>query len=316
MYVSRITCHVSRLLAVVCILLAAGCAKVSGIGVTTLKSANLPDLQGYLLSHKPDVDRFGSRGPFGVTIETDHVLRVSATEGVIADRYLSAPAEKAPLVVFVHGYDNFKETHAYQAFHVASWGMHAVSVQLPNTGPWSANGRTLAWLVSAIHRSPEIVDRRVDPARIVLVGHSFGATAVAIALAEGAPAAGAILLDAAGIGRDLPKFLKQINKPVLLVGADEDVSPTRNREYFYQFIPVVAEISIRDASHEDAQFPAERPLQTLGAGSMPADETQITFVSALTSAAFSLSSTGKLDYAWSSFSAALGTGKFLNARRK
>jgi len=57
-------------------------------------------------------------------------------------------------------------------------------------------------------------------------------------------------------------------------------------------------------------------LQTLGAGSMPADETQITFVSALTSAAFSLSSTGKLDYAWSSFSAALGTGKFLNARRK
>ena len=78
----------------------------------------------------------------------------------------------------------------------------------------------------------------------------------------------------------------------------------------------MAEISIRDASHEDAQFAAERPLHTLGRETMPADESQITFVSALTSAAFSLSSTGTFDYAWSTFNGGLGNGKFLNARRK
>src|SRR5262249_26225923 len=144
----RVTCHMALLMAAIAaILIAAGCAKVSGIGVTTLKSSNLPDLQTYLLNHAPDVDRFGARGPFTVAIQTDYGIRGSATEGVLADRYLSAPAGKAPLIIFMHGYDNYKETHAYQAFHVASWGMHGLAVQLPNTGPWSANGRTLARLV-------------------------------------------------------------------------------------------------------------------------------------------------------------------------
>jgi hypothetical protein len=303
-------------LAIAGILFAGGCAKMSGIGVTTLKSANLADLQGQLLRQRPDLDQFRSRGPFAVSIQLDHQMRVSAQERVLADRYLSASGDKAPLVIFLHGHDNTKDDHAYQAFHVASWGMHSLSVQLPNTGPWSANGRTLARLVSAIQRSPEIVDRRVDAGRIVLIGHSFGASAVAIALGDGAPAVGGVLLDAAGIGRDLPKFLKQIKKPVLLIGADEHVTATRNRDYFYEFIPGVAEISIRDASHEDAQFAAERPLHTLGRETMPADESQITFVSALTSAAFSLSSTGTLDYAWSTFNGGPGNGKFLNARRK
>lgn len=296
--------------------MAGGCAKVSSIGVTTLKSTNLRDLQSQVLDHKPDLDQFRSRGPFAVTVDLDHALRVSAAERVMSDRYLSASGEKAPLVIFVHGQDNTKDDHAYQAFHVASWGMHGLTVQLPNTGPWSANGRTLARLVGAIQRSPEIVDRRVDPGRIVLVGHSFGASAAAIALAQGAPAVGGVFLDAAGIGRDLPKFLRQIKKPVLLIGADEYVTTTRNREYFYEYIPNVAEVSIRDATHEDAQFPADRPLHILRNEQVPADESQIAFVSALTSAAFSLSSTGRLDFAWRSFSGSLGNGKFMNARRK
>ena len=53
--------------------------------------------------------------------------------------------------------------------------------------------RTLTRIVRFIQRSPAAIDPRVDPNRIILVGHSFGASAVAIALAEGAPAAGAIL---------------------------------------------------------------------------------------------------------------------------
>jgi len=307
---SRVTCHVSLLvLAVVGLLVAGGCARPPSIGLTSIKARTLSELQGYLLNHRPDVDVFRDRGPFAVSVQNERPVQVSATEQVTADRYLSAPAEKAPLVIFLHGYENSKADHAYQAIHAASWGMHSLSIQLPNTGPWTTNGRTLARLVSAIHREPQLVDHRVDASRIVLVGHSFGASAVAVALAEGAPAAGAVLLDAAGIGKELPGFLRRIKRPVILLGADEYVSSTRNREYFYQFIPGgVAEVSIKDATHEDAQFPAE----VIGA----TEEPQIAFVSALTSAAFSLSFTGTSDYAWTSYGGAVRNGKLLNARRK
>jgi pimeloyl-ACP methyl ester carboxylesterase len=291
------------------LLLAGGCARPPGIGVTSIKARTVGELQGYLLNRPPDVDLFRLRGPFAVSVQIDRQLQVSAAEQVIADRYLSAPAEKAPLVIFLHGHENSKADHAYQALHVASWGMHSLSIQLPNTGPWTANGRTLARLVAAIHREPQLVDSRVDGSRIVLVGHSFGASAVAVALAEGAPAVGAVLLDAAGIGKELPKYLKQIKRPVILLGADEHVSATRNREYFYRFIPGgVAEVSIKDATHEDAQFPAEVVGDT--------QEPQLAFVSTLTSGAFSLSFTGKSDYAWTSYGGALRNGKLLNARRK
>jgi pimeloyl-ACP methyl ester carboxylesterase len=231
--------------------------------------------------------------------------------------YLSAPAEKAPLVILLHGHDNSKEDHAYQAFHLATWGIHSLAVQLPNTGPWIANGRTLARIVTFIHRRPELIDSRVDVNRIILAGHSFGGAAVAIALAEGAPAAGGILLDPAGIGKDLPKFLRKIDKPVMLLGADARVSPVRDRSDFYLYIRRgIAEVSIWDASHEDAQFPLEPAPQEPGTDSSASEELQITFVSALTSAVFSLGHTGNFDYAWASFGDAIENGKFFDALKK
>jgi pimeloyl-ACP methyl ester carboxylesterase len=187
--------------------------------------------------------------------------------------------------------------------------MHCLALQLPNNGPWVNNGKTLANIVNFIHRSPEIIAGRVDANKIILVGHSFGGASVAVALAERASAAGGVLLDPAAISRDLPAFLGQVNKPVILLGADEHVSSARNRDYFYRFIRSdIAEVSIKHATHEDAQFPSRYAHST--------EELQITFVSALTAAAFSLSSTGKLDYAWSSFRDGLENGKFFNARRK
>jgi len=128
---------------------------------------------------------------------------------------------------------------------------------------------------------------------------------------------GAILLDAAGIGRQLPALLKKVHVPVMLIGADEEIWPTRNREYFYRFIPGgVAEVSIRDAVHEDAQYPTEHPLRTPAEGPIATDEAQITFVSALTAAASSLAANGTFDYAWESFGDDLRNGKFFNARKK
>jgi pimeloyl-ACP methyl ester carboxylesterase len=274
----------------------------------------MSELRGYLLSHKADLDQFRLRGPFAVAVQKDYELRLSTTERINADLYLSAPVEKAPLVIFLHGYDSSKEDHAYQAMHVASWGMHSLALQVPNKGPWVGNGRTLARIINFIYRRPGIIDSRIDVNRIILVGHSFGGFSVAVALAEGAPAAGSILLDPAGVGTDLPKFLRQVKKPVMLLGADEQVSTARNRDYFYRYIRSgIAEVSIRDATHEDAQYPAELPLQLFESTT---EELQITFVSALTSAAFSLAYTGKFDYAWTSFSDAIENGKLVNAKKK
>ena len=277
----------------------------------------MPELRGYLLNRKADVELFRLRGPFAVETKKDYGIALSAGERITADLYLSAPAEKTSLVIFLHGLDNSKEDHAYQAMHVATWGMHSLVLQLPNKGPWVGNGKTMARIVDLIYRRPEIIDKRIDVNKLILVGHSYGGTAVTVAIADGAAAVGGILLDPAGIGRELPKFLSQITKPMMVVGADERVSQARDRELFYLFIRSgITEVSIKDAGHEDAQYRAEYPMQLFASSAPDTEEQQISFVSALTSAAFSLATTGKFDYAWNSFGNAIKNGRIFNTKRK
>ena len=307
----------SALIAIAILLLVSGCARQPSTGVTNLKPKTLPELQQYLLNHRADLDQFRLRGPYEVVTKKDFQFSLSTAERIEADLYLSAAAEKAPLIIFLHGQDNSKEDHAYQAMHVTTWGMHSLALHLPNNGPWVANGKTLARIVELIYRRPEIIDKRIDVNKIILIGHSFGGSAVAIAVAEGAPAAGGILLDPAGIGRDLPRYLNQITKPVMLIGADEQVSQTRNRDFFYRFIRSgISEVSIKDAVHEDAEYPAELQIQLFSIEPSATESLQITFVSALTSAAFSLATTGKFDYAWTSYGDAIKNGSMINAKKK
>ena len=287
-----------------------------GLQQTSLRPKSIQELQQYLLTHPPDLALFRLRGPFAVDVHEDRELRISATERIETDLYLSASAEKAPLVIFLHGYETSKRAHAYQAMHVASWGMHSLSVQLSKHGPWIGNGRTLARIVNLIQSSPALVDRRIDPDRIVLVGHSFGGASVAVALAEGARAAGGVLLDPAAVGRDLPTYLRRIAKPVIVIGADDELSAARNRDYFYRYIRSVMEVSVRDAVHEDAQYPSEYSLEHFGRDPYTTEESQVAFASAATAAAFSVSATGTFDYAWASFTPALENGTFFNAKKK
>jgi acetyl esterase/lipase len=274
------------------------------------------ELRELLLGRLPDVDRFRSRGPFAVTVRKDHELRLSRTERYKADLYITASAEKAPLVVLLHGQGKLKEDHSRQGFHLASWGMDCLVIQLPNSGHWIGNGKTLARIVTAIQRTPQIADPQIDAARIVLAGHSFGGTAVAIALASGAPAVGGVLLDPAGTGFTLPRYLRLLRKPVMVLGADEELFEARNRDCFFRYIPsAVGEVSIKDATHADATFPSgsTAPVST---DPTATEQMQLTFLSALTSAAFSLLTTGNFDYAWESYAIVLKDGRFFDARRK
>lgn len=302
-------------LSIVWLVLAGGCARLPEIGTTPLRPESLAKLQSHLLTAKADFEQFKLRGPFTVRVKEDELVSISATERIEVDLYLSSPAEKAPLVVLLHGHDNSKDDHAYQAMHLATWGMHSMTVQLPNNGPWTRNGQTLARLLDAIQRAPQSIDPRIDAKRLVLVGHSFGGFAVIVALGERAPAIGGILLDPAGLGKSLPGHLKKIGTPVMVIASDPTLSTTRNRGEFYEFIRTnVAEVSITGAQHDDAQFPLETPL--FGRDSSATLEMQVTFAAALTSTAFSLGFTGKLDYAWASFGDAIRNGKLSDALRK
>jgi pimeloyl-ACP methyl ester carboxylesterase len=316
--IGRSSFRVSALLLIAFVAHAVACTRqFPTTQVTPIKAANPAELQRYLLSRNPDVAQFRFRGPFAIVERRDLEIPLDAGLTVKADLYLCAAASKAPLVIVLHGNNNSKEDHAFQAMHLASWGMHGLALDLPKRGPWIANGRTLAKLVDTIHRTPQLVDGRIDADKIILVGHSFGATAVATALGEGAPAVGGVLLDPTAIGRALSQLLRRIAVPVMVIGADEEILPARNRGQFYRFIPsAVGEISIRDTVHEDAQYPNQHTLRTFEDDPDDTEEAQIAFVSALTASAFSLAATGNIDYAWNSFESAFKNGIFFNARRK
>lgn len=299
-------------LALVAVLLIAGCAKMPGTGLTKLRAVDLPDLERQLQRRSPDIAEFRLRGPFTPEVRKNLALRLSDAETVEADLYFPDMPGRTPLVILLHGHENAKEHHAYQAFHLATWGLNALALQLPPEGPWVDNGRLLAWVASEMRRHPETLDARIDASRIVLAGHSYGGAATAIALAEGAPAVGGVLLDAASFGREIQPFLRRVGKPVMLIAADENVARTRGRNLFYGLIPRnVAEISVRDAGHDDGEFPMEPR-----AGSMATETHQITFVAALTAAAFSLATTGRLDYAWASYAPGLRNGTLIHGTRK
>src|SRR3990172_1332907 len=67
-----------------------------GEGVTPLKPGSFSELQSYLRDHKPDVDQFRPRGPFGVDVHENYEIPVS-TERSDSDLVGTGIAEKVPL---------------------------------------------------------------------------------------------------------------------------------------------------------------------------------------------------------------------------
>jgi len=283
----------------------------------TFTPQNFSEMRSYLLNKQPNLDIFSQSGPFTHHMHKNFAIRVTTSDLIFTDLFLADHNQKAPLVIFIHGNGSWKEAHRFQAINVASWGMHALTLQMPNYKRWMKNGKLLAKLVNLLYRWPDLIDQRIDINKIILVGHSFGGSAVALAIGNGAPALGAILLDPAVVRKDIIKSLVKINIPVMLLGADQEVFQSRRRGYFFKHIPKrMAEVSIRGATHDDAQYPSRRALQYFGFDPFTSQDKQEKFKAAITATAFSLGANGNLNYAWKSFSADIKQGTFFNAKKK
>lgn len=251
---------------------------------------------------EPDIDLFKAKGPFAYTVKRNQVIKIRTGKRRVTIVYdLAVPANeaKAPLVILSHGNMSRKEAHRYQIEHLASYGMYAMAVQLPNRDKWMDNGVALGKLVKGLGARPAAVHASIDPEAIILGGHSFGGSAVALAAARGAPVKGLILLDPALFKPSLEDDLAKIDAPVMVLGADRKIFKARKRRSFFQGVSgEAAEISIKGATHDDAQFPSMFAVAGVGIDPFTTKSRQELFAAAIAASAFSLATTGSVEYAY------------------
>jgi pimeloyl-ACP methyl ester carboxylesterase len=305
----------ATLTAIALMVLVGSCAQLPSTEVTPIvfkpdpvtKTLESEAVRTQVVERNLGVDQFRLRGPFEVSVRSGQYIQLSAKERIPADFYLSALGNNAPLAILLHGYSNGKADHAYQGMHLATWGINSIVLQLPNRGSWVTHGRTLARVADHIRKRPAQFPN-IDTRNILLVGHSFGASAVSYAMGQGAPVIGGVLLDPASFGKGLATALGRVGRPVMILLADESVFPARGREVFLNNLRGNAgELSVRGAGHEDAQFSLSDDAD---------NQERLAFLSALTAAAISISSTGQLDYAWQSYEPAIAAGRLFDARKK
>lgn len=275
------------------------------------------DLRGELLQAKGDLETFRHDGPVHVDLQRNVALKLASGRTLIFDNVIPRSASPTPLVILVHGNHSRKEAHRYQAIRLASFGMHAVALEVPNRDQWITNGNLIAAFVQRIRKVPHILGGQIDPQRIILVGHSFGGSAITVAAAKGAKVAGLILLDPAVVGPDVEKALAKVRVPTLLLGADVNVFRSRHRSRFFRTIKAeMLEVSVTGATHDDAQGPSMYALTTFGVDPYTSPERQGLFAAAITAGAFSLTATGGLDFVSEATSAALSRGLLKDARHR
>lgn len=259
---------------------------------------------------------FKSNGPYKVKSVKNYLISVSPTLGIASDLYLPSHKQKTPLVIFSHGNKFYKEVHSIQAKHLASWGFAALTLQMPNRNQWIKNGKRIAELTKVIHKVPSIISANVAPESIILVGHSFGGSAITVAAGNEAPVAGLILLDPAVVSNSVIPNMRKVQVPTLLLGADPKVFRSRRRKLFFQKIPsTMAEISVKGSTHNDAQIPSIEKI-LYGFNLVTTPKKQLTFLKYITLGAFSILEKNPLNLAWAAILRDKERGVLNFARKK
>lgn len=179
--------------------------------------------------------------------------------------------------------------------------MEAVALQLPPTKRWSENGRLVAQALRVLRESFGDLDMKSKRRAVILAGHSFGGSAVTIAAAAKRETVnGLILLDPAWYEDPvLRKAAPSVRAPTMILGADETIFRARGRGRFYaQLAGKNRELSVRGATHDDAQSPSMYALGAYGIDPFTSPVRQARFTAGLTAAALSVAATGKFDWAY------------------
>jgi dienelactone hydrolase len=242
------------------------------------------------------LERYQKEGPFSYTELYDAEIPVSADEKKLADVFRTTGKGVAPVLIFSHGNYSGKRAHREQARRLASWGFHVVVLDLPNRDQWLQNAKRLADTAGFLHRWPKYLGDNVDSGKIMLVGHSFGGSAAILAAGYGAPVAGVILLDPAVVHPSVQVAMAKVNCPVVLLGADPKVFKARGRSNFRRKIASeFVEISVKGATHDDAQSPSMYSRYTLGLDPFTSDVNRAAFSASIVSSAISISTHGNLE---------------------
>lgn len=281
------------------------------------EASSFKELKTRLMSDSPDVEMFLKTGPYEFDRLEDFSIRVERDEVVNTDVYMPLGLKDAPLVIFQHGNLSTKEEHRYQAQRVASWGMNAMVVQQPNEKRWLRNGKVLQRLVNLLNMWPNLLNNSFDRNNIILVGHSFGGSAIAIAAAGNDAVKGVVFLDPAMVNAKVKKAVSELDVPAVILGADMQVFESRRRKLFYSLKEDnIVELSVKNATHNDAQYPDSFTFSKLFGANWTSAERQERFAAAITASAFSIAATGGTDFMWNAVQPALKRGNFIKAKRK
>ncbi len=270
-----------------------------------------------LLSIPQDLGKLAALGPYNTQVFRNIPITLSPNDQIVADFFETQSQQIKPILIISHGNKSSKNSHFEQAKQIASWGINVLTVSFPNTGQWLKNGNRLLKVSQIVSKTPWIFSSHINPEKIIIAGHSFGGSATAIAMGSEAPALGAILLDPALYSKSVIGKLRQITKPMILIGADPRVFKSRERATFYnETRGPMYEISIKDAYHDDAQNPSIRQVTNIFSyDPLVSQDRQKLFAAAITLSVLSLANNGELQAAWNTLARSAKTSLNLIANR-
>lgn len=281
-----------------------------------LSSISWNRMSTVIVSENKKINQFDKQGPFSYKIVENYIINLSPENSLTTDLFLPNINDKSPLVVMVHGNKFNKGVHRQQGERLASWGFHVVTVGVPNEGQWIKNGFSVFTLVNILHEFPELISKDFNTDKIVLIGHSFGGSAVTIAAGNNKLVTGLILLDPAVVHNKVKKYMTQVSAPVILLGADPDVFASRKRKSFYKNIAgPMAEVTVTGATHNDAQLPSITEINW-GIDPFTTDAHQEVFLQAMIAGAFSLTRDKGVNYAWDAFQPYVKNGLLKTAKMR
>ena len=205
----------------------------------------------------------------------NEALVINRDETITLDIAHPTNKSNAAIVLVMHGNHSKKEAHRNHILELAKNGFIGIALQFKNSGQWYQNGRLLARAIPKLKAGVKIGDQKIRSSNIILVGHSFGGYASAVAAGTYQQVKGVILLDPAMFDKRGPSFLAKITAPTIIIGADKKVFKSRKRDQFFQKInDKKIELSVAGATHDDAQNPSMFAISSYGIDPYTSGENQ------------------------------------------